>query len=160
MSDADVAAAAEAPQGPPSVRILAQYIRDLSFENPRAPASLMGGETPQIELEVELNAARMDGGQFQLDMKLSVGATRGEEPVFHVELVYGGVFMLENVPEIDLEPMVLMECPRYLFPFARQIIANAVADGGFPPFRMEPLDFAAIYIARQQQLAAQQTGNA
>ena len=159
MSDADVAADAQAPQGPPSIRILAQYIRDLSFENPRAPASLVGGEAPKIDLEVELSAARIEANQFQLDMKLSVGATRSGETVFQVELVYGGVFQLDNVGDADLEPIVLMECPRYLFPFARQIIANVVADGGFPPFRMEPLDFAGIYMARQQQLS-EQVGNA
>ena len=157
MSDADVAADAQGPQGPPSIRILAQYIRDLSFENPRAPASLIAGDAPKIALEVELSAARIEANQFQLDMKLSVGATRGEDPVFQVELVYGGVFQLDNVGDADLEPIVLMECPRYLFPFARQIIANVVADGGFPPFRMEPLDFAGIYMARQQQLA-EETG--
>jgi preprotein translocase subunit SecB len=159
MSDADVATDAQGPQGPPSIRILAQYIRDLSFENPRAPASLVGGEAPKIDLEVELSAARIEANQFQLDMKLSVGAARNGETVFQVELVYGGVFQLDNVGDADLEPIVLMECPRYLFPFARQIIANVVADGGFPPFRMEPLDFAGIYMARQQQLA-QETGNA
>ena len=159
MSDADVTADAQAPQGPPRIRILAQYIRDLSFENPRAPASLIGGEAPKIDLEVELSAVRIEANQFQLDMKLSVGAARAGETVFQVELVYGGVFQLDNVGDADLEPTVLMECPRYLFPFARQIIANAVADGGFPPFRMEPLDFAGIYMARQQQLA-EQVGNA
>jgi preprotein translocase subunit SecB len=139
-----------APAGPPSIRILAQYVKDLSFENPRAPQSLLGEGAPKIDLEVELSAQRLDAQQFQLEMKLSVGATRGEDVAFQVELVYGGVFQLENIGDQDLEQAVLIECPRYLFPFARQVIAHVTAEGGFPPFRMEPLDFAAIYMARQQ----------
>jgi len=139
----------------PNIRVLTQYVRDLSFENPRAPASLIGdGAAPKIDLEVELNAARSEDGQYQLEMKLKVGASRDDQPVFHVELVYGGVFLIENVPDEALEQVVLIECPRYLFPFARQIISNVTGDGGFPPFRMEPLDFAGIYMARQQQMAA------
>lgn len=159
MSDTNFAADAQAPQGPPSIRILAQYVRDLSFENPRAPASLVGEGAPKIDMEVELNAQRLDTNQFQLDMKLVIGAARNDETAFHVELVYGGVFLLDNVSDDQLEQVVLIECPRYLFPFARQIIANIVAEGGFPPFRMEPLDFAGIYMARQQAELAQ-SGNA
>jgi preprotein translocase subunit SecB len=156
MSDVETATDV-APEAPamPGIRILAQYVRDLSFENPRAPASLMGEGAPKIELEVELNAQRNDTNQFQLEMKLVVGATRGEETAFHVELVYGGVFQIDNVPDEGIEQVLLIECPRFLFPFAREIIAGVTADGGFPPFRMEPLDFMGIYMARQQQLAEQ-----
>ena len=156
MSDVETAtdAASEAP-AIPGIRILAQYVRDLSFENPRAPASLMGEGPPKIDLEVELNAQRHDATQFQLELKLVVGATRGDEIAFQVELVYGGVFQIDNVPDEGIEQVLLIECPRYLFPFAREVIARVTSDGGFPPFRMEPLDFAAIYMARQQQIAAQ-----
>lgn len=141
------------PGGPPTIRILTQYIRDLSFENPRAPHSQAGEGAPKMDLEVELSVQRLDPNQFVLDMKLTVHAARNDEVVFHVELVYGGVFHLDNVGEADLEQVVLIECPRYLFPFARQVIADVTSEGGFPPFRMEPIDFAAIYMARQQQLA-------
>ena len=156
MSDVETATdvAPEAPASP-GIRILAQYVRDLSFENPRAPASLMADGAPKIDLEVELNAQRNDTNQFQLEMKLVVGATRGEEVAFQVELVYGGVFQIDGVPEEGIEQVLLIECPRYLFPFAREVVARVTADGGFPPFRMEPLDFAGIYMARQQQVAAQ-----
>jgi preprotein translocase subunit SecB len=158
MSDVETATDAT-PEAPamPGIRILAQYVRDLSFENPRAPASLMADGPPKIDLEVELNAQRHDATQFQLELKLVVSATRAEEVAFQVELVYGGVFQIDNVPEEGIEQVLLIECPRFLFPFAREVIARVTADGGFPPFRMEPLDFMGIYMARQQQVAAQGT---
>jgi len=99
-----------------------------------------------------------------VDLKISVKATADDNsPVFQVELVYGGLFALQGVAPQDIEPMLLIECPRYLFPYARQIISQATADGGFyPPFNVEPIDFAAIYMARQQQIAGSpaETGQA
>ena len=154
-------APADAPQGqeggPPNggFRILAQYVRDLSFENPKAPDSLRIEGKPAIDLGVELNAQGRPDGLFEVDMKLSVKATTDAMTVFNVELLYGGLFQLNNVAPADIEPLLLIECPRYLFPFAREIIARATADGGFyPPFMMDPIDFVAIYMARQQQMAA------
>jgi len=142
------------PQGP-GFRILAQYVRDLSFENPKAPDSLRIDGKPAIDMGVEMNAQGRPDGLFEVDLKLSIKATADDQsPVFHVELLYGGLFALQNVQPQDIEPLLLIECPRYLFPFARQIIAQATADGGFyPPFMVDPIDFAAIYVARQQQIA-------
>ena len=145
------------PPGP-SFRVLAQYIRDLSFENPRAPESLRIDGKPAIDLGVEMAAQGCPDGLFELDLKLSIKATHENQPVFHVELVYGGLFQLANVQERDVEPLLLIECPRYLFPFARRVIADLTAEGGFPPFRVDPIDFAAIYMARQAQVAASQNG--
>ena len=139
----DVVTQVEIQQGP-GVRVLAQYIRDLSFENPRAPESLRGETPPQIDLDVEL--------------KLITSAKREGETVFFVELVYGGLFQVEGAEGQNLEPVLLIECPRYLFPFARRVIADLTAEGGFPPFRVDPIDFAAIYMARQAQVAASQNG--
>ena len=140
----------------PGIRILAQYIRDLSFENPRAPESLRGEGAPKIDMEVDLSARGRPDGLHEVDLKLTVGASRGEDVVFHVEVVFGGLFQIEGVPQEDMEPVVLIECPRYLFPFARRIISDLTAEGGFPPFRMDPIDFAGIYMARR----AQQQGGA
>ena len=144
-----------AGEGPGGFRILAQFVRDLSFENPKAPESLRIEGKPAIDLGVELAAQGRPDGLFEVDLKLSIKASTDATAVFHVELVYGGLFQLNNVAPQDIEPMLLIECPRYLFPFARQIVASATADGGFyPPFMLEPIDFAGIYIARQQQIAA------
>ncbi|MFW2341895.1 protein-export chaperone SecB [Brevundimonas sp.] len=138
----------------PGFRIMAQYVRDFSFENPRAPESLKIEGRPNIDLGVEMNAQGRQDGLFEVDLKLSVKATSEGKPVFQVELVYGGLFQLMNVAEKDIEPLLLIECPRYLFPFARETIAKATADGGFyPPFLMEPIDFGAIFAQRQAQVA-------
>lgn len=139
---------------PPGIRILAQYIRDLSFENPRAPDSLRAGVTaPQIEMGVELNAQAKEGGVFEVELKLSAQARRETEAVFQIELVYAGLFQIVGVDEQDMEQVLMIECPRYLFPFARRMVADLTAEGGFPPLMLEPLDFAAIYMARQTQTA-------
>ena len=143
------------PTGP-GFRILAQYVRDLSFENPRAPESLRLEGKPQIDMGVEMGAQGRPDGLFEVDLKMSVKSTSEDgKPVFQVELVYGGLFALSGVSEQDIEPMLLIECPRYLFPYAREVISRATADGGFyPPFMIDPIDFTGIYLARQQQAAA------
>jgi preprotein translocase subunit SecB len=143
----------DAPAGP-GFRILAQYVRDLSFENPKAPDSLRIETKPAIDLGVEMNAQGRKDGLFEVELRLTVRASTDAMTVFNVELLYGGLFALHGVPEQDIEPMLLIECPRYLFPFAREIIARATSDGGFyPPFMLDPIDFAGIYMSRQQQIA-------
>jgi preprotein translocase subunit SecB len=149
----------EAAAGP-GVRILAQFVRDLSFENPRAPETLRAGAPqPQIDLGVEMNARGREDGFFEVDLKLTARAHREDGPMFVVELLYGGVFQVEGVPAEDVEPVLLIECPRYLFPFARRIIADVTADGGFPPFMLDPIDFAGVYAARKAE-QDQQVGHA
>ena len=144
----------------PGIRILAQYIRDLSFESPHAPESLRGGESaPQIDLGVELNAKGREGGLFEIELKLTARAARAAAAVFHIELVYAGLFQIAGVPAEDMESVLMIECPRYLFPFARRIIADLTIEGGFPPFMLEPLDFAGIYAARRAQDGAPAAGN-
>ncbi|WP_374575140.1 protein-export chaperone SecB [Phenylobacterium sp.] len=145
----------------PGIRILAQFARDFSFENPRAPETLRGGAAqPQIEMGVEMNARGREDGFFEVDLKLSARATRDDGPVFHVELVYGGVFQITGVAPDDLEPVLLVECPRYLFPFARRMIADVTSEGGFPPFLLEPIDFAGVYAARKAQAEGVVVGQA
>jgi preprotein translocase subunit SecB len=145
--------------GQPGLRVLAQYIRDLSFENPRAPESLRGAETqPQIDLGVELNARGRDDGLFESELKLTARAVRAADTVFHVELVYAGLFQLVGVTGQDLELALMIECPRYLFPFARRIISDLSAEGGFPPLMLEPIDFAHLYRVRRAQAAEDAPG--
>jgi preprotein translocase subunit SecB len=134
----------------PGIRILAQYIRDLSFESPHAPESLRGGvQPPQVDLGVELNARARPDGYFEVELKLNARAQRETESVFHIELLYAGLFQIGGVTGQDLETVLMVECPRFLFPFARRIIADLTSEGGFPPFLLEPLDFAGIYASRQ-----------
>ncbi len=138
----------------PGFRILAQYVKDLSFENPKAPDSLRVDIKPKMDMGVELGAQGRPDGLFEVELKLSVKAATDTLKVFDVELVYAGLFQLWGVSEQDIEPILMIECPRYLFPFAREIVAKATADGGFhPPFYLEPIDFAGIYVSRQQQIA-------
>ena len=152
--DALANGAQSGPAPGPGFRIMAQFVRDLSFENPKAPESLRVEGKPNIDLGVEMAAQGRPDGLFEVDLKLSIKATSEGAPVFHVELLYGGLFQLSGVAEADIEPLLLIECPRYLYPFAREIIAKATADGGFyPPFMMDPIDFAGIYAQRQTQIA-------
>jgi preprotein translocase subunit SecB len=155
MTDLAAEAPPPADQPMPQIRILAQFTRDLSFESPRAPDSLRMAAQPQIDVGVELNARTRPDTLYEVDLKLTVAAKAGEDVVFQVELLYGGLFEIAGVPQEQLEPILLIECPRFLFPFARRIISDLTADGGFPPFMLEPFDFAAVYAARLQ---AQQTG--
>ena len=135
----------------PSFRVLAQFTRDLSFENPHAPESLRTPGQPTIDLGVEMGARARQDGLYEVDLKLNATATREGKVAFNVELVYGGLFEIVGVPEEHLEPMLLIECPRMLFPFARRIISDATAEGGFPPFLLEPIDFSVVYAAQRAQ---------
>jgi preprotein translocase subunit SecB len=100
---------------------------------------------------VEMNARGRPDGLFEVDLKLSARALREEQAVFHVEVVYGGLFHIEGVSQEDLEPVLLIECPRFLFPYARRLISDVTAEGGFPPFLIDPIDFAGVYAARKAQ---------
>ena len=153
MTDFDAGAGApDLAAEPPGIRILAQFVRDFSFENPRAPDALRAGAAqPQIDLGVEMNARGRDDGLFEVDLKLSARAAREDGPLFVVELLYGGVFQITGVEAEDIEPVLLIECPRYLFPFARRVIADITAEGGYPPFLLDPIDFAGVYAARKNE---------
>ena len=134
----------------PQVSILVQYAKDLSFENPNAPMSLQAGGQPKIEVNVAVNAKRAGEGVFEAELKITAKATSEDETTaFMVELVYAGVFGLANVPDEALEPFLIIEAPRILFPFARRIIADATRDGGFPPLMLDPIDFGSLYMAQQ-----------
>jgi len=150
---------AEMDQGElPQVSILTQYVKDLSFENPNAPGSLQSPEQPRIEINVGVNAKRGGDNVYEVELKITARATAGDTLAFAIDLVYAGLFGLTNVPEEALEPFLIIEAPRIIFPFARRIIADSVRDGGFPPLMLDPIDFAALYMAQQGQ--GNQVGNA
>jgi len=145
----DIAPPVAAPEGP-AIRILAQYIKDLSFENPNAPDALRGGAPqPQVDLGVELNARGRPDGFFEVELKLTARAMREADVAFHIELLYAGLFQIIGIDEAALEPVLMIECPRFLFPSARRIIGDLTGEGGYPPFVLEPIDFGAIYQSRQ-----------
>jgi len=145
---------------PPQIRILGQYIKDLSFENPHAP----GGFTdvaPQINVSVDVRVPGQQDNDYEIELRLTADAKVNDKQVFLVELVYGAVFRLENIPQQGLQPVLLIECPRIIFPFARRVIADMTRDGGFPPLMIDPIDFAGLYRQRLEQAqAAQQAGEA
>ena len=147
-----------APQGQqqPGIHVLGQYIKDLSFENPGAPRSLrQSDKQTQLEVNVNVNAKPQSQSDFEIELKIEGRAVRGDETLFIVEVTYAGLFQLRGVPQEHIQPLVLIECPRLLFPFARQIVADATRQGGFPPLMIDPVDFTALYRRRMQEAGAQ-----
>ena len=145
---------AEAPA--PQLSVLAQYVKDFSFENPNAPQSLMPGQQPQIGIQINVDARPLADSDVEVSLRLEGKAEHQGNIMFAFELTFAGVFRIQNVPQESLNAVVLIECPRLLFPFAREIIANAVRNGGFPPLLLDPFDFVALYRQRMEQSQAAQ----
>ncbi len=161
--DAAAPGAAGAQSQAPQLRVLAQYVRDSSFENPAAPMSLRGDlPAPQIQMAIDIAARNVDQDAEEISLHIKATAKRGEETVFIAELLYSGLFAFINIPEAERHAVTLIECPRLLFPFARQVLSDMTREGGFPPVLLEPLDFAALYRQRmlQQQQQNEQQGGA
>jgi preprotein translocase subunit SecB len=145
------------PGQQPSLKILGQYLKDFSFENPNAPLSLAPQQQqPDINISVNVNARNLGPADFEVELHLDAKATVEGKVIFAADLLYAGMFRLENFPANLLHPAVLIECPRMLFPFARQILADATRNGGFPPLMLDPIDFAGMYQKRMQQQAVAQ----
>jgi preprotein translocase subunit SecB len=160
MADENGASGTE-PQGntapAPTFNLLGQYIRDLSFENPGAPNSILqGAGQPQFAININVSVKKQSDDLYAVELLLNAKADRTGTLLFNVELAYGGVFRLKNVPEAQLAPLLMIECPRLIFPFARQVLATTVQQGGFPPVMMEPVDFQALYLQNLRNLQAQQ----
>jgi preprotein translocase subunit SecB len=140
----------------PSLNALAQYCKDFSFENPNAPRSLQAQQQgPQINLQVNVNAKQLAENDFEVDLTLQGDAKVGTDVLFAFELTYSGVFRVQNIPQDQIHPVVMIECPRLLFPFARQIVADAVRNGGFPPLYIDPIDFVGLYRQRAAEMQGQ-----
>src|SRR6516225_2060273 len=139
---------------PQQLIVNAQYVKDLSFENPRAPQSLIQqGSQPSVDINVDVKAQNLGPEVFEVILTINVTARADEQPVFLVELAYGTVVTVKNALPEMLAPLILVETPRIVFPFARAVIANATRDGGFPPLMINPIDFAELL--RRQQADAQ-----
>jgi preprotein translocase subunit SecB len=153
-SDAQAAAARPGNGKTPQLRVLAQYVKDLSFENPGAPKSLQGQQkTPAININVNVNANPLSQTDYDVVLSLNSRAEIDGKVLFNLELLYGGVFHIDGFPKEHMLPILFIECPRLLFPFARQIIGDATRNGGFPPLMLDPIDFAQMF---QQKIAEEQ----
>jgi preprotein translocase subunit SecB len=142
---------------PAQLNVLAQYIKDMSFENPNAPKSLQPSQQqPAINIQINVGAKSMTETDVEVELKIEGKADAAGSTLFQFELVYAGVFRLQNIPQQDQHPIMMIECPRLLFPFAREIISNAVMNAGFPPLRIDPVDFVGLYRQRMSELQAQQ----
>jgi len=144
----------------PRLSIAAQYVKDQSFENPGAPAALSrGAKPPAIAVGIDVQVRRGAEPNYEVELKISVHARQEEATVFLAELLYGGVFQLINIPADTLQPVLLIECPRLLFPFARRIIADMTRDGGYAPLMLDNIDFSQLYRQRMAQLQAEAEAN-
>ena len=146
-----------AQQQQPNLSVLAQYVKDLSFENPGAPQSLRGRQTaPTINISINVHGGQIVNSEVEVELKLDVRAVDGETVLFAIELVYAGLFRLTNIPPDAVQQLMMIQCPQLLFPFARQIIADASRNGGFPPLMIDPVDFISLYRQRVAEMQARQ----
>ncbi|HBN21908.1 MAG TPA: protein-export chaperone SecB [Holosporales bacterium] len=147
----------EAPQEPqmPPLTINAQYIKDLSFEHPNPVKALQPSESqPDINVNIDVTAQNVQESTFEVVLTIKADAKRDDEPLFISEIQYAGLFTLgEDLPKEAVHPVLMIECPRMLFPFARSVIANITREGGFPPLSLNPIDFAALYHQQMEEAA-------
>jgi len=133
-------------------RIVAQYVKDLSFENPNVERLLSGpGDDPNLKIEVNVNAKTVKEGLYESAIDFTAQAVSKAGVIYDLEVVYAGLFKVENMPKQTLEPFLLINGPTLLFPFLRRLIADLTREGGFPPLMLDPIDFAGLYMRRQQQ---------
>ena len=142
----------------PQVGLLTQYVKDLSFENPNAPAVYQWQSQPQIDVQFNIGAQQLNDEVHEVALKIEIGARADGKTAFQVELVYAGLFAMKNIPAEQLQPFMLAEAPRLLFPFARRVVADAIRDGGFPPLMLDPIDFGALYMQRAAEMEGQASG--
>lgn len=152
--------AVDATQAGPMLSVLAQYTKDQSFENPNAPESLRTGmAAPEISINIEIGRQMLADDTVEVVLMLRADARRGEQVAFIAELEYAGLFAFQNVNVDEIQPLILIECPRLLFPFARQIMAQMTQNGGYPPIMLEPPDFAAMFREELMRRAENETKN-
>jgi preprotein translocase subunit SecB len=138
--------------------VMAQYIKDFSFENPNAPRSLSPmQQQPEIGIQVNVTPKPISNTDFEVELHIDGKAEAGGMVLFSFDLIFAGVFRLQNVPQENVGPLIMIEAPRLLFPYAREIISSAISSGGFPPLLLNPVDFVALY---QKRMSEQQTAQA
>ena len=150
--------AANGADNQPQIGLIAQYVKDLSFENPNSPGVYQWQEQPQIDINFNISNNQIADDVYEVALKVSAKAVADQGTAFAVELVFAGLFGIRNVPEDQMRPFLYAEAPRLLFPFARRVLADAVQDGGFPPLMLDPIDFGALYVQQQAQIEAAAQG--
>jgi preprotein translocase subunit SecB len=147
-------------QNAPMLSVLAQYTKDQSFENPNAPDSLRSGlSAPEIQINIEIGRQMLEGDNIEVTLMLKAEAKRGDKIAFIAELEYAGLFAFAGVSAEEIQPLIMIECPRLLFPFSRQIMAEMTQNGGFPPIMLEPPDFAGMFRDEMMRRAAEKPTN-
>ena len=141
------------------VGMISQYVKDLSFENPNAPAVYQWQSQPQIEVQFNIGTNQLADDVYEVALKIEVIARAEANTAFAVDLLYAGLFAIRNLPAEQLQPFLLAEAPRLLFPFARRVVSDAIRDGGFPPLLLDPIDFGQLYMERAAQMQAEATGS-
>jgi preprotein translocase subunit SecB len=142
----------------PQLAVVAQYVKDLSFESPGAPQTLRGpGENPQLKVGVNVNAGPRGEDIYEVAVNIEAHAKSDAGVIYNVELVYAGLFRILNVPQKMLQPIMFVDCPTILFPFMRRVLSDVVRDGGFPPLMLDPIDFARLYAQNAQSMTGQDT---
>jgi preprotein translocase subunit SecB len=149
----------EGNDGGPQVGMISQYVKDLSFENPNAPAVYQWQAQPQIEVQFNIGTQQLGEDVYEVALKIEVLARAEQNTAFAVDLLFAGLFAIQNLPQEQLQPFLLAEAPRLLFPFARRIVSDAIRDGGFPPLLLDPIDFGQLYMQRAAQVQAEATGS-
>lgn len=159
MSDQGQVNAGGGEQPAAQLRVLTQYVKDLSFENPNAP-QMLGPveEQPQISIRVDVGVKRMNENDYEVALKIGAEAKVKEKAMFLAEIEYAGLFRLTGIQEQDLEAVLVVECPRQIFPFARRALADVTRDGGYPPLMIDPIDFVSLYHQRREQMAQEVAG--
>ncbi len=142
----------------PAVGVIAQYVKDLSFENPNAPSVYQWQGPPQMDIQFNIGSQLVGEDLHEVVLKVEISAKADEGTAYQMEILYAGLFALKNIPDAQLQPFLLAEAPRILFPFARRIIADATIDAGFPPLLLDPIDFASLYMNRAAQQQAEASG--
>ena len=141
-----------------TMKALGQFIKDLSFENIAAQESRQGTGTPDIQVKINLDASKREQeNQYNSSIKINIESkdTETQEKIFLLELDYGGIFIIENAPEDQLHPLLMIECPRMLFPFVRRVIHDVTRDGGYPPLNLDSIDFLSMYKAEVDRLSSE-----
>jgi preprotein translocase subunit SecB len=154
------AAQPQAQATAPQLSVLAQYIKDFSFENPNAPRSLQPSQPPTINIQINVDAKPLSDTDFEVALKIEGKGDVSGTVLFVFDLVFAGVFRVVNLPKENIHPLVMIECPRLLFPFAREIISTAVRNGGFPPLLIDPVDFVGLYRQKMAETQGQPAAGA